>query len=717
MINQFRDFNRALKSHVGRQMFTSVPLLLIILSLVLLFQVLYFIFFEIDHIGIEPIVISFIVQTLFLPVSYILMRNPHFNQFALLNFILLLFFYALELYLQIFIGLAYLWPFLLIIQVLAGYYLLMNRYYYSFTVLNMLIYSLYVYRSLSLDLPVDSILVMAFSIIVSFLLHKDRKKSLFTLALSYESQKETNHRFRQLEENISQIFVLCSADFKTIYYISSTVQQILSLSIEDLKDNPNVWMEFIHQSDRMRVELEMESILQEKSEREFDFRYEGGGGTTWLHIQFFPVKSESGGVVDRFAIIIDNITEKKEAELKLVEARSLDGEMAARIQRNLLFSDYHIPLEGVDGAADSIPSLDVGGDYYDIYNFSPKISDIIIADVMGKGRIAALLGAASKSAFMKARLDLSVRNQSIPDIEDIVSYTSQSIGKELIKMGKFITLQYVRLNMETGFFEFVDKGHTSILYYSARLKSFWSLKGWNMPLGFNPDEKVVKNLMPMEQGDLYFLYSDGIIEAENEEGEQFGERRLTYLLKNSLNLTSNQIINKIKNMIFHYSSAQSYSDDITCISLKIDKMEKRGGESSLVLQGKRDSLQIFRTFATAFLREEFPSILSDSLDAIILAVNEAVANIIEHNYEKNPIHEDREVFLKAERIGAYCCFRLFWDGKEFDWTMVKAPDLKEMKGGGYGVSLIREIMDSVSYSSNLNEVQQLTMIKKILSVE
>jgi len=481
--------------------------------------------------------------------------------------------------------------------------------------------------------------------------------------------------------------------------------------------NPAIWRQYIYQGDRLRVDLEMETALEEKTPRDFDCRIVSRDSVAWLRFQLFPFRGEKSRTVNRFAVIVDDITGRKEAELQLAEARSLDGEMAARIQKNFLFSDFDDPVDGVDCAAESIPSLDVGGDYYDIYKFSPQILDIIIADVMGKGRTAALLGAASKSAFMKARLDLAVKLEKIPPIDLIVSETSRSLSGELMQMGKFITLQYARLHLEKGLFEFVDKGHTSILHYSARLNSFWSLKGWNMPMGFNPGEKEVTSLIPMEEGDLFFLYSDGIIEAENEEGEQFGERRLTYLLKNSIHLTSNQIINKIKNIIFHYSSANSFSDDITCISLRIEKTLANQSLTTLILEGKRKSLQTLRSFADSFLAETFPEIETQSKDALIIALNEAVANIIEHNYEKEPRMESREIYLEAVKRGNHCCFRLFWNGEEFDWSVIRAPDLSELKSGGYGVSLMKEIMDSVSYSSNIDGVQQLILIKEIQSVQ
>jgi len=698
-------------------MFTSVPLLILFLSIMFLFQSAVFYFVELPEKGFEPLIVSLGSALLFFFGFLLFKRKPHFNHYSMLNFGLLVLFYFIQFYLLVFLNIRYLGILLLFIQCLSGYYLLSNRFFYGFTFFNAFNFFYYLIFHEIQNVPADSLLTMVISILLSLLIHMDRRKSLITLADSYEKQKELNNRFRQLEENIRQVFILCTADFKQILYVSSTFESLIHVSRDEFMSNPPIWRQFIHHGDRMRVDLEMETALKEKKPRDFDCRIVNRERVEWLRFQLFPFRGDKSKSVNRFAVIVDDVTGRKEAELQLAEARSLDGEMAARIQKNFLFSDFDDPVDGIDCAADSIPSLDVGGDYYDIYKFSPQILDIIIADVMGKGRTAALLGAASKSAFMKARLDLAVKLEKIPPIDLIVSETSRSLSGELMQMGKFITLQYARLHLEKGFFEFVDKGHTSILHYSARLNCFWSLKGWNMPMGFNPGEKEVTSLIPVEEGDLFFLYSDGIIEAENEEGEQFGERRLTYLLKNSIHLTSNQIINKIMNIIFHYSSSDSFSDDITCIALKVEKTRMKPSQTNLILEGRRESLHALRSFTDSFLKDTFPGIDSQSRDALIIALNEAVANVIEHNYEKEPQLEGREIYLEAEKKGTYCCFRLFWNGEEFDWSVIRAPELSELKSGGYGVSLMKEIMDSVSYSSNIDGVQQLIMIKEVLSVQ
>ncbi len=694
-------------------MFISVPNLVLLLSSILLIQALFiYIFRSLDKISLA-FSISVLISLIYF-VTYLFIRtSQNKKNLSLLTFLLLLSFYLTELLFLNHFDMKSLWIILLITQVLCGYYLLINLFFYFMLFLHTIVYILHIMVHSSNDFELQSILAIILAYLFTFLIHGDRRKSLLNLEKMYSSQIEINSRFIQLEENIDQVFIISSSDLQKFYYISSAFERTVTLSREELLKHPDLWMKSIHPGDIDRITLEMEGAQRDKNYREFDFRFIQNGSSIWLKFELFPIDTGKDKIIDRFVIIVDNITEQKNAELKLAEAKSLDAEFAARIQRNLLFSDPDLQIEEIDIAAVSIPSLDVGGDFFDFYRFSDSIVDIIIADVMGKGMIASMLGAASKSAFLKSRLDLTVRENNIPSIEKIMTLTNSTLSPELIGLGKFITMQYGRINLDNRFFSFIDSGHTSLLYYSTRHKSCWSLKGWNMPIGFIPDEKMIVNTIPFASADLFFFYSDGVTETENDEGEQFGERRLNYVISNSFHLTSSQIMNKIRNLVFHYSGSDGFADDVTCIAMKIGQLEEDNSVVEAIFPGKRESLQVVRLFIMSFLSNNFSDINPDKKNEIVLALNEAVANVIEHNYEKDVLLEGREILIEAGFHDRTCFFRIYYDGEDFDWTTVQAPDLSEMKSGGYGLLLMREIMDSLCYSTNIDGVQCLTMVREL----
>lgn len=711
MLKKSNPFTKAFISDMGEQIFISVPSLILQISITLFFQTLLFSIYEAPKKGVEPLFLSLALSIVYFSAFLFIRKRRVARILPQFSFILLLVFFLSEFYFFIIFNIKYTWTFLLLIQILCGYYLLSKTCFYSITAVLSVLYICYIWNLFSTELDMGSVLIILLAYMLSFLIHGDRRKALLNLYDINNSQREINNRFEQLEENIGQIFILCSSDFTEYYYISSAFERMFTISRAELIDNPHMWFEFIHPGDKERVLLELKNAYSDKLFHEIDFRVRRNDNHIWLQFQLMPIDSKKANSIDRIVVIIENITDKKNAELKLAEAKSLDSEFAARIQKNLLFSDPALGIKDLDIAAESIPSMAVGGDFFDFYCFSDRIVDFIIADVMGKGMIASMLGAAAKSAFLKSRLDLTVLENDIPSIENIMTMTNQTLSPELIHLGKFITMQYARLNLQNTIFTFIDSGHTSILYYSSKHKCSWSLKGWNMPIGFNLQEKMISNIIPFESNDLFFFYSDGVTETVNKEGEQFGERRLNYVLNNSVHLTSSQIIQKVRNLVFHYSSAEGFADDVTCIAMKIGEVEENTILVDSIFSGNRKSLKVIRSFSSEFLETNFPHVGEEQKNAVILAVNEAAANIVEHNYEINPELEGREIFIEAGKKDNICFFCLYYDGEDFDWSSVTAPDLKELKDGGYGVQIMKEIMDSVCYSTNIDGVQCLRLVK------
>jgi|GEM_PF-2084959 len=714
MIDMSGSFSKALKSDIGKLMFISIPVLISQLSLILFIQSIFLFLYQNPENGFSPFILSFAVSLAYF-FLYLLIRKKSIDHFSsLFIFTLLSSFFLIELLLLLLFHLSYLWGFLILIQILNGYFLLNRKYFYLMMGLTISGNVYYYIFYLNKDFNPGITLIVLLTYLLSFIINNDRRKSFVNLEEIYGSQRDINDRFAQLEENISQVFILCTYDFKEYFYISSGFERMFTISRKLLMSRPDIWMEFTHPGDRERLFLELEAARKDHLYREFDFRtVNQTQDSIWLKVKLFPIETKDRQIKDRCVMIIDNITEKKTSELKLAEAKSMDAEFAARIQKNLLFSNPELNIREMDIAAESIPSLSVGGDFFDFYRFSDSIVDVIIADVMGKGMIASMLGAASKSAFMKTRLDLTVLENDIPSIEKIMTLTNETLSPELIKLGKFITMQYARINMKKSLFSFIDSGHTSLLYYSARQKCCWSIKGWNMPLGFNPQEKLITSIIPFSTNDLFFFYSDGVTETENEDGEQFGEKRLTYVIKNSAHLTSSQIMNKVRNLVFHYSSSEGFADDVTCIALKIGTLDEVFSRRECIFSGIRKSLSSIRKFVKDFLSDQFESLDGEVVNSLVLAVNEAAANIVEHNYEKDPKLEGHEIFIEAGKNDTVCFFKLYYDGLDFEWTTFDVPDLSKFKSGGYGLYLMREIMDSISYSTNIDGVHCLSLVKNI----
>ncbi len=151
---------------------------------------------------------------------------------------------------------------------------------------------------------------------------------------------------------------------------------------------------------------------------------------------------------------------------------------------------------------------------------------------MGKGVPAALLGAAIKSAPLRAlsRLLAASAQNALPEPEAIVGLVHNDITRQFISLNVFATLCYARFDLEQGHLVLVDCGHTKPVYFRRRTGTCELLQGDNMPLGFSERESYRQVVFPLEAGDMVVFYSDGVTEARNTVGAFFGVDRLMEII-------------------------------------------------------------------------------------------------------------------------------------------------------------------------------------------
>jgi len=264
----------------------------------------------------------------------------------------------------------------------------------------------------------------------------------------------------------------------------------------------------------------------------------------------------------------------RQVEKELARAREREIYIASRIQRTLLLGKPPIDMPEIEIAQFTIPSQQVDGDFFDFFKINDKILDIVVGDVMGKGIASALLGAAMKSHFLRAINELALSNTEsrfIPEPGDIVSRVHSAMISHMEDIETFVTLCYARIDLQKSVISFVDCGHMRTIHYRKSSKNIRLLEGVNMPLGLpetDPFEQITVSYNP---GDFFFFYSDGLTEAQNMEGEQFGEMRLVEKIQEYAEFGPQQIIDKVYKDIIHFSQSDSFDDDFTCVVAAIKK--------------------------------------------------------------------------------------------------------------------------------------------------
>jgi len=298
--------------------------------------------------------------------------------------------------------------------------------------------------------------------------------------------------------------------------------------------------------------------------------YRKGGLEIWVDLNIVPLWDDRGNLTHWLSIQRD-ITDRKLYEMNLLEIREKEINIASKIQKTLLFKDLPIDFQSLDISAQTVSSEHVDGDFYDFFKQNNNSLDLLIGDVMGKGVPAALLAAATKSQFLQAfnYLIASSQNFTLPEPEQVINLVNSEITQRFISIESFVTLCLARFDFSNGNITIVDCGHTKTIHYHKSTGGCSLIQGDNMPLGFLESEVYKQWSYPMENGDIFLFYSDGVTEAIDEKGEFFGLPRLMELVrKNNISQVKGLTRIIIEN-VSEFTGSDKFEDDLTCIAVKI----------------------------------------------------------------------------------------------------------------------------------------------------
>lgn len=237
---------------------------------------------------------------------------------------------------------------------------------------------------------------------------------------------------------------------------------------------------------------------------------------------------------------------------------------ARRIQASMLPSrDPLLPDHPqIDIAASMEPAREVGGDYYDTFALDQNHVAIAIGDVSGKGMPAALF---MVETLTRLRVELTSR-VSFP-----LDYIVRRINSELVKDNDtcmFTTLFLAVIDVTTGGMEYINGGHNHPLFASQG-SSFRFLQVPNgMLLGVYDEAPLETRYLNLSSGDQFFLYTDGVTEAENTDRELFSDERLQDTLNAAEKLDAKHAIAHVRSVVAAFAGGAVQSDDITMVAFR-----------------------------------------------------------------------------------------------------------------------------------------------------
>ncbi len=236
----------------------------------------------------------------------------------------------------------------------------------------------------------------------------------------------------------------------------------------------------------------------------------------------------------------------------------------AEIQSQLL-PDYCPIIHGLDLAAHCRPALQLGGDYYDFMCLKTNISEkrkeksrwaFVIGDVMGKGIPAGLL-----MTMLRGMLRAEVLTGLPPD--RILHDLNQLAINDLDQSHRFVTLFYSDYDPRTRKLRFANAAHNPPLLWISSDQKIIKLDAKGFVLGLQKDAEYHCGEIKLNQNDLVFYYTDGVIDTSNSLGQRFEEERLiktlTKLCKQSY--TSQEILNKIFKKLDDFTGQNRHLED------------------------------------------------------------------------------------------------------------------------------------------------------------
>ena len=260
--------------------------------------------------------------------------------------------------------------------------------------------------------------------------------------------------------------------------------------------------------------------------------------------------------------------QRKNAELEVLYGRVevLAGRMAeelrlaSQVQRSLLPPPFH--HESLEVAREYIPVREIGGDYYDLLPLDSHRLAFAIGDVMGKGVPAALL-----AANLKACLRAQLQSTDGLDPRQMITRVNRLFW-EVTPKGLFASLFFGVLDLARGRLEFVNAGHDHPFIVRAD-GSLLDLEEGGTVLGLLESSRYERGLIPVYPGDRIVLFSDGITDRSNVDGELFGVGRLKdAVLRNrggSVRLALYSLLGEIQG----FSGGLPAEDDMTLILAQV----------------------------------------------------------------------------------------------------------------------------------------------------
>ena len=343
-------------------------------------------------------------------------------------------------------------------------------------------------------------------------------------------------------------------------------------------------------------------------------------------------------------------------------------------------------IDAFDIYASMNAAREVGGDFYDFFLVDDHTLGFLIADVSGKGIPASLF-------MMAAKTELANYMTSGMDLAEAVHSANLNLcrGNDA---GMFVTLWAAKLDFATGLLTYVNAGHNPpLLRHEGTWQ--WLKERGGLFLGTFETAKYHSNTITLVPGDELLLYTDGVNEAFNAAGEEYGNERLETFLGKHENYHPHVLINALRLELRQWSNGAEQSDDITMLCLEYGTSPEVSDSFEVSCNNEGFS-ELMRRLHYELAQLQCPKRVQAEIDVV---VEELFYNVYSHGYK----HAERPGKLEISYIynanpSTIVVSMTDW-GVPFDPATFDLSDKEHMhdEDSGIGLALIHSYVDDIAY--------------------
>lgn len=252
----------------------------------------------------------------------------------------------------------------------------------------------------------------------------------------------------------------------------------------------------------------------------------------------------------------------KDANSELYQKNELikrELEAAKKIQEYIIPSDFsYIDYPKVSGVYHPID--DIGGDFFDCIKIDENRTGFVIADVTGHGIPAALIMTMSKMLF-------SIYADKFLSTAGLINEVNKHLRGTLLDT-QYITAFYLVYDKKNNRLTYTNAGHTRALFYQESKSRVIALDTFGLFLGISDEVKYEEKSITINKGDRLFIYTDGLTELKNPEGEEFGEKRAGKFIIENRGLEGKDFCDLLLKKISSFDKNGQQNDDLAFLNIE-----------------------------------------------------------------------------------------------------------------------------------------------------